>query len=32
MLENLIKNIKEAIEADKQKESLGLTPADKVKK
>lgn len=31
MLENLIRNIKEAIEADKQKESLGLTPPEKVK-
>lgn len=31
MLENLIRNIKEAIESDKQKESLGLTPAEKVK-
>ncbi|MGC8942369.1 MAG: rhodanese-like domain-containing protein [Sulfurihydrogenibium sp.] len=31
MLEILLKNLKEAIEADKQKESLGLTPAEKVK-
>lgn len=31
MLENLIRNIKEAIEADKQKEMLGLTPPEKVK-
>lgn len=31
MLENLINNIKEAIEADKQKEMLGLTPPEKVK-
>lgn len=31
MLESLLENIKEAIEADKQKEMLGLTSPEKVK-